>query len=75
MPPTQYSNYQIEYSRNLLFELGGRMDQVFQRLIDRSRAPLDLDTIKTILGYQRRPKYRTRKEVCRVGSGGRETYV
>src|SRR5205823_3062581 len=57
----QYSNYQIEYSRNLLFELGGRMDQVFQRLIDRSRAPLDLDTIKTILGYQRRPKYRTRK--------------
>jgi hypothetical protein len=57
----QYSNYQIEYSRNLLFELGGRMDRVFQALIDRSRAPLDLDTIKTILGYQRRPRYRTRK--------------
>ena len=57
----QYSNYQIEYSRNLLFELGGRMDQVFQTLIDRSRTPLDLDTIKTILGYRRRPRYRTRK--------------
>lgn len=57
----QYSNYQIEYSRNLLFELGGRMEGVFQALIDRSRAPLDLDTIKTILGYQRRPRYRTRK--------------
>jgi hypothetical protein len=57
----QYSNYQIEYSRNLLFELGGRMERVFQTLIDRSRAPLDLDTIKTILGYQRRPRYRTRK--------------
>lgn len=57
----QYSNYQIEYSRNLLFELGGRMEGVFQTLIDRSRAPLDLDTIKTILGYQRRPRYRTRK--------------
>jgi hypothetical protein len=57
----QYSNYQIEYSRNLLFELGGRMERVFQALIDRSRAPLDLDTIKTIFGYQRRPRYRTRK--------------
>jgi hypothetical protein len=57
----QYSNYQIEYSRNLLFELGGQMERVFQALIDRSRAPLDLDTIKTILGYRRRPRYRTRK--------------
>ena len=46
----QYSNYQIEYSRNLVFEVGGQMDQVFQALIDRSRAPLDLKTIKTILG-------------------------
>src|SRR5437016_2447930 len=57
----QYSNYQIEYSRNLVFEVGGDMDQVFQALIDRSRAPLDLKTIKTILGYCRRPKYRKRK--------------
>src|SRR5258707_5788162 len=37
----QYSNYQIEYSRNLVFEVGGHMDQVFQALIDRSRAALD----------------------------------
>jgi len=51
----------VEYSRNLLFELGGRMERVFHALIDRSRAPLDLDTIKTILGYRRRPRYRTRK--------------
>jgi hypothetical protein len=57
----QYSNYQIEYSRNLVFEVGGHMDHVFQALIDRSRAPLDLKTIKTILGYCRRPKYRKRK--------------
>jgi hypothetical protein len=57
----QYSNYQIEYSRNLLFELGGRMERVFQALIDRSRTPLDLDTVQTILGYRRRPRYRTRK--------------
>ena len=57
----QYSNYQVEYSRNLIFEIGGHMDQVFQALIDRSRALLDLKTVKTILGYSRRPKYRKRK--------------
>jgi len=57
----QYSNYQVEYSRNLIFEIGGHMDQVFQALIDRSRVLLDLQTVRTILGYQRRPKYRKRK--------------
>jgi hypothetical protein len=57
----QYSNYQVEYSRNLIFEIGGQMDQVFQALIDRSRALLDLKTVKTILGYMRRPQYRKRK--------------
>src|SRR6202048_3324960 len=55
-----YSSYQIEYSRNLIFDVGGDMDQVFQALIDRSRAPLDLKTIKTILGYKHRPKNRRR---------------
>jgi len=57
----QYSNFQVEYSRNLLFEIGGQMEQVFQALIDRSRRPLGLKTIKTILGYKHRPKYRKRK--------------
>jgi hypothetical protein len=57
----KYSNYQIEYSRNLIFEVGGHMDQVFEALIDRSRAPLDMQLIRTILGYRRRPKYRKRK--------------
>jgi len=58
----QYSNYQVEFSRNLIFEVGGCMDQVFQALIDRSRVLLDLKTVKTILGYTRRPKYRKRKK-------------
>ena len=57
----QYSNYQVEYSRNLMFEIGGHMEQVFQASIDRSRVLLDLKTVRTILGYQRRPKYRKRK--------------
>jgi hypothetical protein len=38
------------------------MDQVFQALIDRSRVLLDLQTVKTILGYQQRPKFRRRKK-------------
>jgi hypothetical protein len=58
----QYSNYQIEYSRNLVFEVGGHMDQVFQALIDRSRAPIDLQVVKTILGFKRRPRYHKRKK-------------
>jgi len=57
----QYSNYQVEYSRNLIFEIGGHMDQVFQALIDRSRVLLDLKAVKTILGYKHRPKIRKRK--------------
>jgi hypothetical protein len=58
----QYSNYQIEYSRNLIFEVGKQMDEVFQALIDRSRAPLDMKTVKTILGYRRRPTFRRRRK-------------
>ena len=58
----QYSAYPIEYSRNLLFEVGYQMEQVFQALIDRSRAPLNVETIKTIVGYKRRPKHRIWKK-------------
>src|SRR5712692_9599207 len=57
----QYSNYQLEYSRNLVFIVGGRMDQVFQALIDRTRTRMDLRTIRTILGYRRRPRYHPRR--------------
>jgi hypothetical protein len=51
----EYSSFQLEYSRNLQFHAGGQMEQVFQSVIDRTRASLDLDKVKTILGYQRRP--------------------
>ena len=63
----QYSNYQVAYSRNLIFEIGGHMDQVFQALLDRSRVLLDLKTIQTILGYKHRPKYRKRKKQSAEG--------
>lgn len=50
-----YSVYQGEYSRNLLFTRGRQMEQVFDSVIDRTRAPLNIQTVKTIFGYKRRP--------------------
>ncbi|MFP3976006.1 MAG: hypothetical protein ACLFVK_07285 [Dehalococcoidia bacterium] len=50
-----YSVYQAEYSRNLLFESGHIMDQVFESVIDRTRAALDIKTVKTIFGRKDRP--------------------
>jgi len=53
-----YSSYQTEYSRNLLFTRGRHADQVFQGVIDRTRRLLDLRVIKTIFGRHRRPYHR-----------------
>jgi hypothetical protein len=58
----QYSVFQMEYSRNLLFRSGRQMEEIFQSLIDRTRAPLDLDRIKTIFGDKNRPHYDKRKK-------------
>lgn len=56
----QYSIYQLEYSQNLIFHLGGQMEQVFQGLIDRTRARLHVKSLKTIFGFKGRP-HRDRK--------------
>lgn len=53
-----YSIYQGEYSRNLLFTRGRTMEQVFQSVIDRTRGPLNITTLKTIFGYKHRPYHR-----------------
>jgi len=58
----QYSVFQMEYSRNLWFRSGRQMDEIFQALIDRTRAPLNLDRIKTIFGDKNRPHRDTRKK-------------
>jgi len=50
-----YSIYQLEYSRNLLFERGMQMEQLFEALIDRTRTRLDVKQLKTIFGTKRRP--------------------
>jgi len=50
----------FEYSRNLIFSDGARMQQVFDAVVDRTRSRLDVPKIRTIFGAARRP-YRTRK--------------
>ncbi len=55
-----FSIYQAEYSRNLLFQRGQELESVFQGLIDRTRAALDIKTITTIFGYKHRPNTRER---------------
>ena len=42
----QYSVFQLELSRNLLFLRGTTMNEVYQKLIDRTRAPLDLKQVR-----------------------------
>lgn len=61
-----YSVYQAEYSRNLLFTRGDAMDQVFQGIVDRTRARLDVKTLKTIFGTQKRPSRRKGKKNPRL---------
>lgn len=56
-----FSVYQAEYSRNLIFTRGQTMTQLFDSIIDRTRAPLNIKTIKTIFGYKHRPFYKDRQ--------------
>jgi len=54
----QYSCYQLEYSRNLLFTRGTVLDAVYQGLLDRTRRALDVPTLRTIFGAKHRPHRR-----------------
>jgi DNA-binding transcriptional ArsR family regulator len=54
----QWSVYQMEFSRNLLFAGGSRMDALFQSVIDHTRGKLDVRMIRTLFGNQRRPFFR-----------------
>jgi hypothetical protein len=54
-----YSIYQVEYSRNLLFRSGAQMQQLFDRVVDRTRSRLDVPAVRTIFGAKHRPR-RTR---------------
>ena len=55
-----YSVYQAEYSRNLLFKSGAQMEELFDRVLDRTRSRLDIPALRTLFGLKARP-HRTRK--------------
>jgi hypothetical protein len=57
----QYSVFQLELSRNLLFRRGTTMDEVYQKLIERSRVPLALKQVKTIFGFSHRPHHTAKR--------------
>jgi hypothetical protein len=52
-----YSVYQAEYSRNLLFKVGGQMDRVFNAVVDRTRSRLDVPILRTLFGAKARPHH------------------
>jgi hypothetical protein len=55
-----YWVYQAEYSRNLLFASGARMDDLFDPVLDRTRSRLDIPAVRTLFGLYARP-HRNRK--------------
>jgi hypothetical protein len=57
----QYSIYQLEYSRNLLFKRGSEMGRVVEALVDRNRTRMDVKRLRTILGRKNRPHHRKKK--------------
>ncbi|MCP5109875.1 MAG: MarR family transcriptional regulator [bacterium] len=50
----EYSCYQLEYCRNLVFKEAAMLDEVFQGLIERTRKGLGVEKILTIFGRRRR---------------------
>lgn len=66
----QYSVFQLELSRNLLFQRGATMDEVYQKLIDRTRQSLGIEQLKTIFGHTYRPHHKAKRghetEVCKA---------
>lgn len=51
----QYSTYQFEYSRNLIFAKSSQMVRILESLADRNRTRMDVNMLKTILGWKQRP--------------------
>ena len=52
-----YSVYQVEYSRNLVFADGARMQRVFDTIVDRTRSRLDVPMVRTMFGAKTRPHH------------------
>jgi hypothetical protein len=52
-----YSIYQAEYSRNLVFASGAVMDRLFNTVVDRTRSRLGVPTLRTLFGAKSRPHH------------------
>jgi len=52
-----YSIYQLEYSRNLIFDSGAVMERTFDTIADRTRTRLDVPKLRTLFGVGRRPRW------------------
>lgn len=50
-----YSVYQVEYSRNLIFASGQALDAVFDTMAARVRSGLDVPKLRTLFGARKRP--------------------
>jgi hypothetical protein len=50
-----FSCFQLELSRNFLFHRPADLDEVYQKLLDRTRQSLDVKQLKTIFGFTHRP--------------------
>jgi hypothetical protein len=61
----EYSVYQAEYSRNLLFRSGAQMDRLFNTLVDRTRGRLDVPKLRTLFGAKHRP-HKDRTSTSRI---------
>ena len=67
-----FAVYQLEYSRNLIFADGHRMQQIFDAVVDRTRSRLDVPKIRTVFGTAQRPR-RTRRTLLGDRSRDRDT--
>ncbi len=65
-----YSVYQAEYSRNLLFRSGGQMEDLFNRVLDRTRSRLDIPVLRTTFGLKRSARKIVRGVIDKYVSAG-----
>ncbi|MBV9319399.1 MAG: hypothetical protein JO106_05730 [Mycobacterium sp.] len=59
----EYSIYQVEYSRNLVFASGAVMDRLFNTMVDRTRSQLDVPKVRTLFGSKGRPHRKPGQEL------------
>jgi hypothetical protein len=56
--PYNYAVYQVEYSQNLIFDSPKMMERLFDTVVDRTRARLDVPAVRTLFGVGHRPHRR-----------------